>query len=318
MKRLSEIAYYKTGGTFDRLIRPKSIAELSREIARSQRDRLLVIGAGTNSLVMDEHWPGAVVLFDELNTLEFKGGSVAVGAGVENLKFSMEALTRGLAGAAWMYRLPGQIGGTVRMNARCYGGEISQIVQEVTTVSRDGTVRAHKSSDGIFKGYKDTVFMQNSELIAQVKIELNPGEVNQIHEKMKACESDRVAKGQFLYPTCGCVFKNHYEIGVSSGILLDEAGAKDLKFGGAEVNPQHANFVYNKGATSREILELSFQMRDKVWDKFGCWLDYEMEVLGEIPKDLVERFKEKRVHKMKNDVLEPIRARFKRKMEAAE
>lgn len=309
--KLKDLAYYATGGTADVIYAPSSVAELAENVKeiRARGQLLMLLGGGTNSLVMDEHFPGAVVVFKGLDRLERRGNGFVVGAGVENSHFSRTALAAGLTGAAWMNGLPGQLGGTVRMNARCYGGEISQIVTKVTSVSMDGKIHTHTDKK-MFRGYKDTVFMTNGELIAEVEIELAPGDAAAIEAKMMACENDRKSKGQFDFPSCGCVFKNDYSVGVSSGILLDNSGGKALKHGGAEVSPFHANFVFNKGASSRAIIELSLEMRQRVYDTFGAWLEYEMEILGVVPKDLAARIAEKKPHRLDDKQLAPLRARM--------
>jgi UDP-N-acetylmuramate dehydrogenase len=310
--RLRDYAYYKTGGTCDELYEPASVDELAA-IVRDVTKRglpLMLLGGGTNSLVSDEHFSGAVVAFRSLAQLDVQGGRLVCGAGVDNSDIARAALKHGLDGAGWMYRLPGQLGGTVRMNARCYGGEISQITVAVTVVTRQGEIKVHRDKS-VFRGYKDTSFMETGELIAGAELVLREGgDRAAIEAKMLACERDRESRQQFTFPSCGCVFKNDYRIGVSSGILLDAAGAKAMRQGGAEVSPGHANFVFNKGATSRDILELSFRMREAVYARFGAWLEYEMEILGTIPADLRARADEVRPQKLDDAALAPLRQRM--------
>lgn len=310
---LKDILYYRTGGRCRELCEPSSVEELAATVRRLNESKIpfIPVGGGTNSLFTDEDYPGAVITFRNLRKLEFFDKNVRVGAGVENTFFSEAAYKQNLAGAGWMNRLPGQIGGTVRMNARCYGGEISQIVREVTAVSASGDIKVYRDSSAMFYGYKDTVFMKNGDLIAEALIVLKDGDMQEVRKKMDFCASDRNLKGQFTYPSCGCVFKNNYAVGVSSGMLLEDAGVKSLKHGGAEVNPAHANFVFNKSACARDILELSLKMRDAVWDRFGVWLEYEMEILGIVPDDLRARVLEQRAHKMNDVLLNPLRERMK-------
>jgi UDP-N-acetylmuramate dehydrogenase len=191
------------------------------------------------------------------------------------------------------------------------GGEISQIVKKVDVITKAGDL-ATRSGEGIFRGYKDTVFMDNGDLITEVEIELLEGDTSETRELMKHCESDRIGKNQFAHPTCGCVFKNNYDVGVSSGILLDHAGVKELSSGEAKINPSHANFVFNHGASSRDILDLTFKMREAVFEKFGVWLEYEMEILGTMPKDLWKRFSESRPNNFNLELLEPLRESFRK------
>lgn len=310
---LRELSYYKTGGTCRALYLPETIDESSAaisEIAASGAP-LLIIGGGTNSLVTDEYWDGAVVGLHRMTGVGERDGRVICEGGVDNTSLAKFALERGLAGVEFMNRLPGQIGGTVRMNARCYGGEMSQVVTGITTVSRDGDVRLWQSG-GVFRGYKDTVFMENGHLVVGCEFSLVPGDRAEISEKMRHCEDDRIAKHQFDFPSCGCVYKNDYQVGVSSGVLLEKAGVKAFAVGGASVSPWHANFVFNRGASARDILDLTLKMRDAVWDCFGVWLEYEMELLGRAPPELESRLKEKRPHAFKQNLLEPLREEFAR------
>ena len=308
---------------------PTSIAQL-QDAVRWVRDRrlpLLVLGAGTNSLVMDTRWEGACISFHQLRGLEVdaRAGTLVAQAGVTNTEIAKAALTARLGGAAWMHRLPGQIGATARMNARCYGGEIGEIVSTVHTVDRAGVQQVYDlqtSADraAVFRGYKDTLFMENGELITQVGLQLSPAkDIEAERQWMEHCESDRVGKGQFLYPTCGCVFKNDYrpEVSVSSGFLLERAGVQGMRVGRAEVSPQHSNFVYNKGASSREILELTLQMRERVFEAFGVWLEYEMEILGTVPADLAPQIYEQRAFVPKAEVLGQLRAEFSKLMSSS-
>jgi len=319
IQRLAEIAYYQTGGTCSRLYLPKSITEIQdavREI-HSLSQPFFVLGGGTNSLVCDDNWSGAVIALTHMGGLRAieKNGLIFCEAGVENSEFARFAVDHGLTGAGWMNRLPGQMGGTVRMNARCYGGEISQIVKKITCVDLSGNIVVHDDPSKVFRGYKDTSFMQTGEIIASVEIKLEPGDTAATHDLMKFCEDDRILKGQFTHPSCGCVFKNDYTVGVPSGMLLESSGVKYMTRGGAVVSPQHANFVFNKDklASSRDILELSLMMREAVYARFGVWLEYEMEILGHMPDDLAKSVREVRPRGTETAELVALRKKFSAK-----
>ncbi|MDQ3232307.1 MAG: UDP-N-acetylmuramate dehydrogenase [Pseudobdellovibrionaceae bacterium] len=313
--KLRDLAYYRTGGRCRALYEPKTIEDLSRivQALHVTQQKYFVLGGGTNSLVLDEDWTGAVIVFRRMNHVEVRGTSLYVEAGADNTDVAKAALDAKLDGIAWMNRLPGQIGGTVRMNARCYGGEISQVAKEVHAVLPDGTIRVYTAADGIFRGYKDTIFMDNGAIVAAALLQLVEGVRGSIESRMNFYEQDRVKKGQFHYPTCGCVFKNDYTVGIPSGMLLDKAGAHKLSRPEVALNPQHANFVYNKGAGSRDILELTLAMRELVYKEFGVWMEYEMEILGELPADLAKKISEKKPHRLREDRLQPIRALFQKK-----
>lgn len=316
---LNKFTYYKTGGTCEKIFQPRNEAELASSLKEIHKQKIpfFLLGAGTNSLVMDQHWEGAVILFHHMKSISHKGEALICQAGVENTKIAQYALSLKLAGAGWMNRLPGQIGATVRMNARCYGGEISEIVRKVVCYDLTGHKIEYSitpSQKNVFKGYKDTIFMTNDQIISTIELQLQKGEYDTIKDKMNFCESDRNSKQQFNFPSCGCIFKNNYhpEVSVSSGLLLELAGAKKLLSKNCQVSPYHANFIFNtSNASSREILELSFKMREKVWEHFGVWLEYEMEILGNIPDDLKLNVSEHRQHEFNLSQLAKAKNQFK-------
>ena len=295
--KLSDLSYYKTGTTFDALYMPETTVELRELIAGLHRNQnqFILLGAGSNSLLMDDHWPGTVISLAKMKSISFiEKNVIEIQAGTENSSIAQFCADNALDGASWLYRLPGQLGGTIRMNARCYGGELKDIVHEVHAISPEGLTITFKCSE-VFTGYKQTIFQQNNHVIYSAALRLQPGDPAAIKLAMQQHAQDREAKKQFLHPSCGCVFKNDYVVSVPSGKLLEAAGAQNLQSDRAMVSPYHANFVFNLGgASSREILELTFKMRQAVFDRFGVWLEYEMQLLGLIPEDLAALFNKKR------------------------
>ena len=298
---LRTISYYGTGGCYGELLKPRSrdqLVEMVKDLWVRKKPYFL-LGQGSNSLVIDEPWEGAVITLRDMQTVTRNGEtSLVCQGGASNTSIARVALKYGLTGVEWMYRLPGFIGATTRINARCYGGEISKVVSKVVAVDKFGkeiveVCKEIESRKKIFRGYKDTLFLLSKDIIAEVELTLQHGDRDEIHERMMNCERDRETKKQFAFPSCGCVFKNDYraEVSVPSGLLLEKAGLKEVRLGGAQVSPFHANFIYNVNhASSSDILSLSFLMRERVWREFGVWLKYEMEVLGAIPGQHQELF----------------------------
>lgn len=294
--RLSDIAYYQTGGEAAGVFEPTSIDEAREALARCREgEGFFVLGAGSNSLVGDGRWSGMVLSCRKLDSLERRGRTLVIGAGVSNDRLSEFAYDEGLSGLEWMKGLPGQVGGTVRMNARCYGGEIGSFVRSVSVGSPGSreVVRLQNEGKYLFRGYKDTRFMASREVILEVEIDLTDFESSDqrasARRRMDGCLQDRQGKGQFDYPSCGCVFKNDYSVGVPSGRLLETAGVRDLRSqqGRASVGLRHANFVFNTGgASAEEILLLTLAMRERVYEVWGVWLAYEMELLGHFSEEL--------------------------------
>lgn len=315
---LAKLANYQTGGTCRNLYEPTSESELVAAVKAIHADnaQYFILGAGSNSLVSDEPYEGAVISLAKMNAITTNKNQIICQAGAINSAVAKQAIAVGLTGLGWMNGLPGQIGGTVRMNARCYGGEISQVASQVRTITESGEIKTYEASDELFRGYKDTLLMDNGELVFEATLALQPGDEATVaaeQEKMAFCYNDRKAKGQYDYPSCGCVFKNSYHVGVSSGMLLDAAGIKSLPTPPTvKVNPHHANFVFNTGgATSRDILEFTFEMREAVFQEFGVWLDYEMEVLGLLPQDLALEHSRFALEELNDERLEPLRQRFR-------
>ena len=310
---LKNYAYYRTGGSCRVLHEPQSIVELSTTLKKISTDHIpyFILGGGTNSLVLDNPFPGDVIIFSRMKAIRREGHNLVCGGGADNTEVALEALKAGLSGISWMNGLPGQIGGTVRMNARCYGGEISQVTKSVRAVLPDGTIKHYTPADQIFKGYKDTLFMANGAVIAEATLSLVPGDAKSIREHMDACMNDRIAKGQFDFPTCGCVFKNNYAVGVPSGMLLDQADARRLNTPQVALNPQHSNFVYNKGASSEDILRFTMEMQELVYQEFGVWMEYEMEILGQLSQEQLRRVREVRPQRFHEERLKALQDRFR-------
>jgi UDP-N-acetylmuramate dehydrogenase len=158
--------------------------------------------------------------------------------------------------------------------------------------------------------------MKNNEIISEVTVHLKSQDKSILKEKMISCYEDRKSKDQYEWPSCGCVFKNDYrkEVSVPSGLLIDSCGLKSLSVGRAVLSQKHANFIQNRGATSRDILELSLLIREKVWKDLGVWLQYEMEALGHFPSDLEQKMKEKRIENFNQKKIAELQAKFQKKI----
>lgn len=307
--KLSQLSYFKTGGTCDALYTPASRTELQLALSELRRTGVpyFVLGAGTNSLLSDEHWHGAVLSLQHMLAIDHTSELVTCQAGVANRTLVEYCYAHSFTGLEWMTALPGQIGATVRMNARCYGGEISAAVHSVTAVTAEGEVHVYERAQKIFHGYKDTLFMRNAEVIAAVTLRLRKGDRTAIAERMAEVEGDRVRKGQFLHPSCGCVFKNDYEVGVPSGVLLDKAEVRQFSQEHVFISPYHANFIFNVGGSSEEIVALTLKMREAVYRQFSVWLHYEMELLGNFPTALQHEINHSKPHDLSNSALQKLR-----------
>jgi UDP-N-acetylmuramate dehydrogenase len=174
------------------------------------------------------------------------------------------------------------------MNARCFGGEVSEITAGILTLSVDGCMR-WQLPDEVFYGYKQTSLMEKPEIVVAVLLrfpQIRP--VEEISCSMHGHESGRSEKHHFDFPSCGSTFKNNYDVGRSSGSIFEELGFKGQSEGGAMVSEHHANFIYNRGeATAGDVLKLVARMRREAFVHAGAELDLEVQCIGLFDGDLL-------------------------------
>jgi len=277
-------AYYGIGGTARFLAHPESPGELAELLIwnRERRFPLAVMGMGSNILFSDAGFPGIVISLDGMKRMFWASGDeLFCEAGVENTKIAEELSLCSRGGGEWLFGLPGQIGSTVRMNARCFGGEVSEITSGILTLSLDGCLR-WRLPDEVFQGYKQTSLMENPEIVVAVLLRFSQTRSSpEIRLLMQQHEHERSEKHHFDFPSCGSTFKNNYAAGRSSGRIFEELGFKGESAGGAMVSPYHANFIYNRGgATAAEVLMLAARMKVAAREQAGVELDLEVQCIG--------------------------------------
>ena len=312
---LSKYSYSATGGKSKGILLPSCEKELSEAIKwlKSYNEKYFILGAGSNSIISDQFYDGYVMSLKNLTKVIVDKNNLIIHAqaGAINEHIVQIAYENKLSGLEWMFGLPGQIGATTRMNARCYGSQISNHVVSIRTINTDAKMQVYpktvsKSYHDLLYGYKNTYFMKSDEIIFDVSmavIELSCSQIASSLAKMNSNKNDRISKNQFIYPSCGCVFKNDYrpEVSVSSGFLIDCAGLKGYKLSNAQISADHGNFIYNIKSCSEDIIKLSLIMRQKVYEMFGVWLEYEMEMLGAFSDELIKQVKSCREFKPNAD-----------------
>ncbi len=239
-----------------------------------------ILGGGSNLIFRDEGFDGIVISTKKLDSiLIHPEGRVDVGAGLSNGTLTAQTIKTGLSGFEWASGLPGTIGGGVFMNARCYNSAFSEIVSNVAALTPDGEQVHLKPSDCGFN-YKCSIFQTNGHILTGVTLQLLPGDAEAVRRRSDEIRQDREQKGQFLFPSAGCAFKNDYSIGVPAGRLIESCGLKGHQIGGVQVYDQHANFIINTGnGRAREVLELMDLMAARVWEKHHIRLEPEIRVV---------------------------------------
>ena len=288
---LAAKTYYGIGGTTRFLAFPASVSEFSNLLIwnRTYRFPLALMGSGSNILFADSEFSGIVISLEGMQRhFWLSDDELFCEAGVENTLIGEELLSCGKGGGEWLYKLPGQIGATVRMNARCFGGEISGITSGILTLSVDGQLQ-WRLPEEVFHGYKHTSLMDNPEIVVAVVLRFSeacPSE--EIRRVMCGYEEERSRKHHFDFPSCGSTFKNNYAAGRSSGMIFEELGFKGQSEGGAMVSEYHANFIYNKGgATAEDVLKLAARMRAAAFEQAGAELDLEVQCIGLFDAELL-------------------------------
>ena len=286
--------WFGVGGRAEVLARPESVAQLRACVERDPE--LRVLGDGANLLVDDGGVGGLVV---SLRTEGFRGiewdmasGRVMAGAGVNLPQLITDCVRRGLGGLEGLAGIPASVGGAVVMNAGGAFGEIARSVVYVHAVDRAGRERTIERSHIEF-GYRQSHL--NHLIITGVELALTPGEPEALRAELRRCMAYKKGSQPLKEHSAGCCFKNPElaadldGIGaagqrVSAGLLLDRAGCKGIRQGGASVSEVHANFVVvGPGATAGDVIALMDRMAQRVLDAFGVTLQREVVVWGRGP-----------------------------------
>ena len=274
---IKKMTSFKIGGKIARMYFPESVEEFV-EIKEKEPDAF-VAGNFSNILVSSDGYDGAVICTKKIDGIRIEGNTVFAGAGVRGTKLSKIALENGLSGLEFMIAFPGSVGGEVFMNAGAHGQTIADVLKSVKLYSPENGVITLTNQDMQFS-YRTSICQKMPYSVLEAEFVLKPCTKDKIQEKMDENLSFRQNKQPSLtLPNCGSTFRNPE--GDSAGRLLDEAGVKGLKIGGAHVWENHANFIINDGnATSLDILELMYEMCSRVKEKFNVELKPEVRYLG--------------------------------------
>jgi UDP-N-acetylenolpyruvoylglucosamine reductase len=288
---LARLTTIRTGGSADWFARPRSEAELLELLAwaDAESSSVGVIGSGSNLLVADDGFRGLALKLDgELAKIERDGERLICGGGARLPSASARAAGWGLSGLEFGVNIPGTAGGAVKMNANAYGGQLAEVLEWVDVCSGGGCRRSAPEQLGF--GYRSSN-LGPAEVVSRVSFHLHrddPAAIKGSLEKMRGKRREAQPSG---IKTFGSTFKNPEEGSVqghSAGQLLEAAGCRGLRHGGARFSEKHANFVENdEGATTADVLELMAEGRRRVHEHFGVVLEPEVQILGEVrwPED---------------------------------
>jgi len=219
-----------------------------------------------------------IALKGRLDTIDIDGDVLHAGAGASCARVARQAARAGLTGAAFLAGIPGTLGGALAMNAGAFGGETWPVVRAVRTVDRAGVLRRRLPAD-YRVGYRE-VTGPAGEWFVGVELQLRSGDVAAEQAAIRGLLERRAATQPTGLPSAGSTFRN--PPGDHAARLIEAAGLKGYRIGGAEVSPKHANFLINTGeATAADIEALIEHVRDEVERRFEVRLQTEVHIVGE-------------------------------------
>lgn len=278
---MSRHTSFQVGGAADVFITPKSEADIAAVMKLARDYPCFFLGAGANILVADKGMRGVVVDMTGLVSCEVQKNAIVAEAGAAVSDVSMLAAGYGLAGLEFIYAMPGSVGGSVWMNARCYGRSVSEVLAFVDVVREDGERNRMEPAAEEFS-YKRSPFQTKKWAIVRASFNLSPGDRVKILETMKEHRQDREKKGHFAAPSAGSMFKNNRQFGMPTGKLIDSLSLRGLHIGGAAVSEAHANIIVNTGhATAGDIHQLIRLIEGKVQEAYGFKLEREVLLVGD-------------------------------------
>lgn len=275
---LAPYTWMKVGGNAEYFISPRNPDELARLIKSCHKNQIPVrlLGGGSNLLVRDEGVKGVVLQIegDAFSTIEVSGTTIRAGAGAKLSQLISHSVKAGLAGLETLAGIPGTVGGALHGNAGGRAGDIGQFVKSATVVTTKGETIT-RSEDELTFAYRSSSI--DDLVILEAVFHLQPDEPDEITQRMRKLWIMKKATQPLSFQSAGCIFKNPR--GMSAGALIDRAGLKGTKVGGAEISDRHANFIVtSEGATSQDVLKLIDMARSKVAEQFGVDLELEIEI----------------------------------------
>jgi UDP-N-acetylenolpyruvoylglucosamine reductase len=285
---LARLTTVRTGGAADWFVRPDSEPRLVELLRWAEEEGLAVglIGSGSNLLIADDGFRGLAIKLDgDLAEIERDGDRILCGGGARLPSAAAKAAGWGLSGLEFGINIPGTAGGAVRMNANAYGGELAPVLEWVEVSTAAGTSRRAPEELGF--SYRQSN-LGAGEVVSRAAFHLSPGDPAEIRATLATMRERRREAQPSGIKTFGSTFKNPEDEraeGRSAGQLLEAAGCRGLRHGGARFSEKHANFVENAdGATTADLLELMVEGRRRVHERFGIELEPEVQVLGEVER----------------------------------
>lgn len=278
---LKNHTYFKIGGPAGLLAEPEDTEDLKTvlKLIKKHGTDCFIIGNGTNLLVSDDGFKGAIVkIGDKFNYFEKNENKVVAGAGVLLSTLAKLLAKEGLAGFEFAGGIPGCLGGAVYMNAGAYGGEMKHVVKRVKCMDFDGNIHEFSNEDMEFT-YRHTNITDSEYVVIEAELELEYGDKDEIMAIIRDFNEKRTSKQPLNLPSAGSTFKR--PVNGYASKLIEDAGLKGLKYKGAMVSDKHSGFIVNyDNACCDDVLDLMRIVISTVYDKFGIKLEPEIKIVG--------------------------------------
>ena len=279
---MSRHTTFKIGGPADYFLMPDKGTDVGRivKICKESAIPYFILGNGSNLLVGDGGYRGAVIqIYKNMSAVTVEGTEITVQAGALLSSVTAAAKNAALTGFEFAGGIPGTMGGAVVMNAGAYGGEMKDVLTEVTVMDEEGEIIT-LPADKLELGYRTSIIKTAGYIVLEAKLQLKKGNPEVIRETMKDLTIRRTTKQPLEYPSAGSTFKRPE--GYFAGKLIMDSGLAGYQVGGAQVSEKHCGFVINAGgATARDVRTLMDNVRDIVYKKYGVALEPEVKFLGD-------------------------------------
>lgn len=270
----------RIGGEAEIMTFPKTSEELSMILSACRQEGIpfRILGAGTNVLAPDEGISGIVIcLKDCLNGIEKTDDThIRVMAGVTMTRMAIFAANQGLSGLEFAHGIPGTVGGGVYMNAGAYGGEIGKECTRVWVMDLNGDITC-RTAEQMHFSYRHSILEERTGIVLEAEFMLTPDDPERIKQRLHELQKKRSASQPLDYPSAGSAFKR--PVGGYAAALIDEAGLKGYRIGGAAISEKHAGFAINLGgSTADDMKNLLKNVSDIVFDNSGIRLEPEIRI----------------------------------------
>lgn len=279
---LARYTTMKIGGPADILIVPKHVAGIEKtlQLVKQYKTKWTVIGRGSNLLVSDQGIEGVVIRLGEgLDHLEVEKHKVRVGSGYPLIKLSTLLSRQGLAGLEFASGIPGSVGGAVYMNAGAHKSDISSVLSKALILFEDGAIDWLTNKELEFSYRASVLQTKRPGIVLEAVFQLQAGKREEIVRSMKNNKDYRRETQPWNHPCAGSVFRN--PIPHFAGDLVEKAGLRGYRIGGAQISEMHGNFIVNTGgASAQDVLSLIELIKHTIKDKFDVDMHTEVEIIG--------------------------------------